>query len=434
MGKTRRKKKRTAQSEGDDKPNASKVPKTFIMERGRVGRLLNELVFDLRHVMEPNTASNLKAMKRNTLKDFVHVAGPLGVSHFILISRSDEHVNLKIAKVPRGPTLTFHITQFSTSREILSSTSRPPPISSNMFMTPPTLVLNNFSSEMTKGDPSSLMAAILQSMHQTLNVQTVKLSSLKRCVLWNYDNETGSVDFRHFAVRVVPRGTSRSVRKLSKSKIPNLSKYEDISEFILGGGASESEGEEVEGEIITPGQDIPGQGGAQQQKSAVKLYELGPRLSLKLVKIESELCTGEVLYHSYIEKSEKEAKSLRKKILEERRLKIARKREQEKNVKRKKEAKEALRRQERIRQGKPPLEAEGQPGPDVSDDDDAEWYKKEVGVAPDPELMLQSKAKKTNRTSLSSDQHRKRKRLTVTDTSFKKRKFTGTVYRRKSKK
>lgn len=44
------------------------------------------------------------------------------------------------------------------------------------------------------------------------------------------------------------------------------------------------------------------------------------------------------------------------------------------------------RRQERIRQGKPPLE---EAGPDVSDDDDdAEWYKKEVGVAPDPGMSM----------------------------------------------
>ena len=36
------------------------MAKTFVMERGKVGRLLSQLVLDLRHVMEPHTASKLK--------------------------------------------------------------------------------------------------------------------------------------------------------------------------------------------------------------------------------------------------------------------------------------------------------------------------------------------------------------------------------------
>lgn len=39
------------------------VAKTFVMERGKVGRLLSQLVLDLRHVMEPHTASKLKVSR-----------------------------------------------------------------------------------------------------------------------------------------------------------------------------------------------------------------------------------------------------------------------------------------------------------------------------------------------------------------------------------
>ena len=42
--------------------------------------------------------------------DFVQVAGPLGVTHFVIVSRTDSHVNLRLCRLPRGPTLTFHIT------------------------------------------------------------------------------------------------------------------------------------------------------------------------------------------------------------------------------------------------------------------------------------------------------------------------------------
>lgn len=37
-----------------------KVPKTFVVERGKVGHVLSQLVLDLRQVMEPYTASKLK--------------------------------------------------------------------------------------------------------------------------------------------------------------------------------------------------------------------------------------------------------------------------------------------------------------------------------------------------------------------------------------
>ena len=45
--------------------------------------------------------------------DFVNVAGPLGVTHFMIISRSENHVNLRLCRLPRGPTVTFHITNVS---------------------------------------------------------------------------------------------------------------------------------------------------------------------------------------------------------------------------------------------------------------------------------------------------------------------------------
>ena len=36
------------------------TPHTFVMERGKVGRTLSQLVLDLRKVIEPHTASKLK--------------------------------------------------------------------------------------------------------------------------------------------------------------------------------------------------------------------------------------------------------------------------------------------------------------------------------------------------------------------------------------
>ena len=49
--------------------------------------------------------------------DFVNVAGPLGVTHFLMVSRSESHVNLRICRLPRGPTITYHVTAVGRARE-----------------------------------------------------------------------------------------------------------------------------------------------------------------------------------------------------------------------------------------------------------------------------------------------------------------------------
>lgn len=51
----------------------------------------------------------LQVYQKNVLKDFVHVAGPLGVTHFLILSRTEEFVNFRVCRLPRGPTITFHV-------------------------------------------------------------------------------------------------------------------------------------------------------------------------------------------------------------------------------------------------------------------------------------------------------------------------------------
>lgn len=63
--------------------------------------LLSALEADLRRMLLPNTAVNLRESKRNQLKDFVSVAGPLGVSHFVILTATDSSSYMRIAKTPR---------------------------------------------------------------------------------------------------------------------------------------------------------------------------------------------------------------------------------------------------------------------------------------------------------------------------------------------
>ena len=45
--------------------------------------------------------------------------------------------------------------------------------------------------------------------------------------------------------------------------------------------------------------------------SAIRLAEIGPRLKLRLVKIEEGICDGEVLYHEFLKKSPEEVQAIR---------------------------------------------------------------------------------------------------------------------------
>merc|ERR1712176_1165208 len=135
---------------------------------------------------------------------------------------------------------------------------------------------------------------------------------------------------RHYAIRASPVGLDKKIKKvvLDSRKIPNLRRYKDVSDYILGNAAlsdssvgsksaniSDSETEDEANNVILP-QTYIGKGNTKQQKSALKLVELGPRLRLKLYKVQRELGKGEVMYHAYVKKSNKEIKDLKTQKIE----------------------------------------------------------------------------------------------------------------------
>ena len=62
----------------------------------------------------------LKESKKNTLKDFISVAGMYGVTHTILFSQTEKSTYLRMIKNPKGPTLTFKVDQYSLSGDVVA--------------------------------------------------------------------------------------------------------------------------------------------------------------------------------------------------------------------------------------------------------------------------------------------------------------------------
>nr|XP_022319167.1 suppressor of SWI4 1 homolog [Crassostrea virginica] len=387
---------RTKQQTGQEE-EYRKAPHSFVFHRGHVGKNILQLIKDMRQLMEPYTASKLQVRKKNVLKDFVSVAGELGVSHFLIYTKSDINVHLRVCRLSRGPTLTFRVQDYTLCRDVVSALKKPN-MDPKQFNHHPLLVMNNFSG----GEMHiKLMSTMFQNMFPSININKVNLNNIKRCVMINYNSEDKTIDFRHYNVKVVPVGLSRGVRKLIKAEVPDLSRFSDVSDFITkGGNLSESEAE-LDGdhnEVVLP-QDIKSRGNIRTAKSAIRLTEVGPRLTLQLIKIEDGVCQGDVMFHELVQKTEKDIQKIRALRESKRKLKELRKKQQAENVRKKALQKEEHKQNSLRGMSKEADDVEEPELPDDSDeDDDAAYYKEEVGQAPDPELFQRAsrKRKKTH--------------------------------------
>lgn len=234
-------------------------------------------------------------------------------------------------------------------------------------------MLNNFG-----GDDKhlKLLVSVFQNMFPPLHVHSMRLSQVRRVVLLNYNAETKTIDWRHYLISVRPVGVSRSVRRVIEGStrpsaassgsvtghggehrrhgraLVNLGNATDIAEYVMRGNAAmggedtdtseaESEAEDMADSqnAVELAQKYLGRGNVANAQRAVRLREIGPRMELRLVKIEEGLNGSTVLYHDYVHKTAAQVAMQSREIAEKQRLANERRAEQERNVERKKQAK-----------------------------------------------------------------------------------------------
>ncbi|KAL8690118.1 MAG: hypothetical protein Q9218_004367 [Villophora microphyllina] len=376
--------------------SASRGPKSMVIRVGAsdIGSSVSQLVKDVRSMMEPGTASRLKERKSNRLRDYTTMAGPLGVSHLLLFSRSSTgNTNLRLALTPRGPTLHFRVEKYALCKDVRKA-MRHPKGGGKEYLSPPLLVMNNFiSPEADNGSKVSvprqletLSTTIFQSLFPPISPQSTALSSIRRVLLLNRElpkpQATGDsidvspyvINLRHYAITSKPSSLSTGVRRInaaekmlkdraSRKRIPNLGKLEDVADYILdpsaaGGGFTSGSESEIETDAEVEVMDVDhkkvvsrkqantgrrngGESlnrGTGIQKRAVRLVELGPRMTLRMTKVEEGVCGGKVMWHEYLNKSEDEIREMEKVWETREREKAERKRVQKENVQRKREA------------------------------------------------------------------------------------------------
>jgi len=251
--------------------------------------------------------------------------------------------------------------------------------------------MNNFSSA---ADPNSkvpkhlesLTTTIFQSLFPPINPQSTPLKSIRRVLLLNREQageENGSfvLNFRHYAITTKTTGISKPLKRLNaadrllnarrtkKGGLPNLGKLQDISDFMIGGedgegyvtdGATSGSEAETDAEVevletaprkvlstkaraaaaaaAENGEATDRQGRTDAdsvERRAVKPIELGPRMKLRLIKVEEGLCQGKIMWHEHIHKSKEEIKVLQQRWDQRNREKEARKKLQKENIEKK---------------------------------------------------------------------------------------------------
>jgi ribosome biogenesis protein SSF1/2 len=156
--------------------------------------------------------------------------------------------------------------------------------------------------------------------------------------------------------------------KGGKGGMPNLGRLKDISEFMIGGengdgyttdftsGSEADTDAEVEVLETAPRRVLSAKARAAQaaaeeedgddgksnrdhvEKRTIKMVELGPRMRLRLTKVEEGLCGGKIMWHQYVHKTREEQAALEKKWEQRRKEKEARKKQQKENIEKKKKA------------------------------------------------------------------------------------------------
>ncbi|PPD67651.1 hypothetical protein GOBAR_DD35477 [Gossypium barbadense] len=251
---------------------------------GKLPGPLRQLQMDLRKLMLPYTALKLKENKRNNLKDFLNVAGPMGVTHFLVLSKTETSPVLR--DLFKNPPLVISSTHTVSAVELVSN-------SKYIFGQ---IVLSGFAAA---DEQLRLTTMVFKNIFPDIDINTVKLSSCQRIVLLNYNKDTKLIDFRHYSIRLKPVGVSRRIRKFVQNyQVPDLRNLQDVSDFVTKAGyGSESEADE-EAATVNLTSDLSRVNHAST-KSAVKLQEIGPRMTLQLTKIEGGLCSGEAMFSEY---------------------------------------------------------------------------------------------------------------------------------------
>ena len=305
----------------------------------------------MRLVMYPYTLINLKESKKNNIKDFLSLVDIYGLSHMMMFTNTEKNSYLHLAKMPKGPTVTFAIKKYSLASDIFNNVEKDKiPLIKN-YGNIPLLIMSGFNNNNIPeeyADPIKIVSMLFQSFFPPVNLGEVQIKKFKRVVLINLkldsQNEKPEIEFRHYDIELqkysVKKTISNLINNLGKTK--DLSNFNNISDYILkhsGYSSCSDNEEEAKCEIIDEKNN-------KNEKTTIKLKEIGPRMNLSIFKIQEGFFKGNVVYHSLIKKTRKEIYEILQEKKKKEKVKKERQKIQDENIIKKQEKQEQNKQQE----------------------------------------------------------------------------------------
>jgi ribosome biogenesis protein SSF1/2 len=201
------------------------------------------------------------------MKDYMAVAGNLGITHMVFLSQTLMHTTLRMGHFPRGPSLFFNVSKYALMRDVHHAHAKPATLGGIEYKHAPLVLLDGFEGNAdvstslndTESDcvplghkEKHLLCVYLQNMFPVIHVPTMRIEDAKRVLLFHLCRETDEIFVRHYMVKMhAHEPAGRETLEALKEKFLQEESKEDVGPV---------------------------------QKSVV-VSEVGPRLTLQLTKI-----------------------------------------------------------------------------------------------------------------------------------------------------
>lgn len=236
------------------------------------------------------------------MKDYVSVAGNLGITHMVFLSQTLLHTTLRMGHFPRGPSLYFDVLKYSLMKDVHHSSEKPATLGGIEYKHAPLVLLDGFDANQEEsglplgknmGDKEKrLLSVFIQNMFPPIHVPTMRVNDAKRVLLFHLESPSDVIHVRHYLVKTThENSTSSETIDLLKTRLA-MKKQKKENNTI------ESVAEETNQEH-------------QPSQKSVVVSEIGPRLSLQLTKVadgfmESDPKKIKILYSRYTQLRDEE--------------------------------------------------------------------------------------------------------------------------------
>lgn len=313
------------------------------MKRSELSKDMKIFEQNLREMFYPFTAMKLKETKKLKVKNILYATKNFGADNLIFLSSKKSGNYMRLMRLPKGPSYSFKIKTYCLNQDLQRLIPRNKRINSQQLKIP-MVICKGFQNFSESSDPKTISNENLKMIEKyfkglfpsTKYFKQKNTKTFDRVVLFHFNKKANIFEIRNYYIKQTFTSINPNIKKmLNSNKIPDFSNFTDVGELFAEKKVILSDSDidhlpdskvEIEDRIL---------GKEEKYKVNVRLYEIGPRVTMSLFKIEEGFMKGEILYHSLIVKSEVEKEGLRVRVREKEEKREENRRVQDENVLRK---------------------------------------------------------------------------------------------------